>query len=192
MYDEQLAQFEAEILRLGALRNNQVLETDPWWHYQNLITDKTTLMLALERAVPELEGLDDEIAAATRRMHRAQRDADHYMDLLWRVVKWSGIPGLLGVMLSAAWAPTPWLPVTSSVLLVGAVLAIVQAIRVRQTRYSPVDQAQAELANAHTRRNAVLHRVHHGDSARRHPVSSSGGGWSAALNTDSDTEDNAA
>lgn len=188
MYAEQLAAMEAEIMRLGALRNNQVDQDNQWWNYQNRITVKTAQMLALEEAIPGLEALDDEIAEVTLRAQKAQRDADNYMDMLWRIVKFTGIPGLLGAMLSAAWTPTPWLPVVSGVLIVSAVLAIAQAIRVRQTRYAPVDQAQAELGRLHTRRNTILQRVHHGDTALRQPVSP-GGGWAAALHTNDDAAD---
>ncbi|MDQ3886304.1 MAG: hypothetical protein M3308_04640, partial [Actinomycetota bacterium] len=105
-YTEQLNEMEAEIMRLGALRNHQVEDSDNWWSYQHRITELTNRMLALEASVPQLEAADREIRYADWIVQQAQQRADHDMDLLWRVAKVFGLAGLLGLVISVLWVAT--------------------------------------------------------------------------------------
>lgn len=165
-YDQQLAELEAEILRLTALRNGQEPGSPTHTIYQDRITAHTRVLLALEVSLDDLRAADIRLARAQWALNRVQGIADRDMETTWRTVMISGAIGAVGLVITGVWSGPPWWLPTGAVAALGtAVLVLVLGLRRRPARYEPVDAARRDRDTARTERAALGQRVANGQIA---------------------------
>ena len=163
-YDEQIAQLEAGILHLNALKMAQEDGSNAAWNYQQDINALTRRAMALRVARGELESYDQRIRQAKRAALRAFDRATHAMDMAWGTVKWCGGVGLFLLLICmTGWVSGLLLPVITGLFLLVAVGAGVLAVRSRPALYEEADSASAAQTRLENERQALLAQAEAGN-----------------------------
>ena len=162
-YDLTIASLDAEVMRLGTLMSHQVDGDANHTHYQDQVTALSAHAIALAHSRAALAAADARLVTATRRRTRVADLDANTTARLWSWTKLTGIPGLGGLVLSAWWTPTAWIPVISGVLVAAAVAIVAHGTRTRALIAEQLADADAARAAAAEQRAALRNRVARGE-----------------------------